>query len=329
MIMPASRNTIPVAEANKYDPLNLLNILRERVLQLNISANPHPLEALHASELAPTKTLRFGQLSINVFRSTEELNQSIANLISREMQKDGLIVLPSDSTHGKEGEKDGKIYEHLDRIIQKTRLPNDLVVTHMDELKNGKTSFSVSLRSWLPNLMKKLGDRFKAIDPNNFDDYAKLLKTGPRVIVGGIGAEVPAHVAYIGEEQDPITGKQTINNEPKTITLRSAESQRRNCTEAVTMGMNSFIPRKNQKLERVILTAKGEHKAEAVSDALRQAFGLSPHTTGACGEILYEFTNRAPGQGPILNLNLDAVLFKKLLENQELKDRLIQSFSNN
>ena len=328
MIMAAPK-TIPLAKAKQYDPLNLLNILRKRVLQLDISANPHPIEALHARELAPTKTLRFGQLSINVFSTTEELNQSIANLISREMQKDGLMVLPSDSTHGKEGEKNGKIYEYLDGIIQKTRLPNDLVVTHMDELKGGNTSFSKSLESWLPNLMQKLGDRFKAIDPNNFDDYATLLNTGPRVIVGGIGAEVPAHVAYIGEEQDASTGEQIINDEPKTITLRSAESKRRECTEAVTMGMNSFRPIKNKNLERVILTAKGTHKADAVSGALRQAFGLSSKGTGACGEILHEFANRDPGKGPILNLNLDADLFKKLLENHELKERLIQSFSNN
>jgi hypothetical protein len=273
-------------------------------------------------------------LSINVFKDKTKLNRFVAKKICEQMKQGGLVVLPSDSTHGKEkGKPPGQIYKFLDKLIAKTKVPSTLNVTHMDELEGGNTSFSDSIRKWLPTLVKRLGNRFHAIDINNFTAYKDLMKEGPRVIVGGIGAATPPHVAYIGEETKlekynqrekdllkvnlfpvslpPKKDSQILNTEPKRIKLREEESKRRNCTHAFTMGMNSFKPA-NKNLQTVILTAKGEKKASAVEHALEEALGLADKARSACGQILKQFASSKDQKGPKLVLNLDQELFKKL-----------------
>ncbi len=289
----------------------------------------HPTLSHALFEHRPTRVFSFGNLTLNVYSDTNSLNSSVAELIKQEMQKGGLAILPSDSTHGNEaGKAPGQIYEFLDTLIAKTALPKNLTVSHMDEVEGGNTSFSKSLRTWLPKLMKKLGERFKAIDINNFEPYKKLLGKGPRLIVGGIGAAVPPHVAYIGEEQNPSTGKQILNQGPKRIKLRPEESERRNCTHAYTMGMDSFDAKKNKKLETVILTAKGERKAPAVIHALKEAFGIDKRNgesmeRSACGQILKRFTDNNDHKGPKLVLNIDADIFNKISAVPELKKQLL------
>lgn len=261
----------------------------------NLSIYPH----------LPSLTIQVGRLVINVFNDERTLNQSVADHIRQEMKLGGLIVLPSDSTHGnEEGKPPGEIYEFLDKLIAHTRLPENLEVTHMDELKDGNTSFSASLRNWLPKLMEKLKNRFHAIDINNFGAYQKLMNKGPRVIVGGVGAGTPPHVAYIGEEQ--------LNNEPQAIKLRPEESKRRNCSSAFTMGLDSFNLEKNKNLETVIITAKGERKVDAVAHALNEALGFKEMEPSACGQILKQFANTPRQNGPKIILNLDEKLFRKL-----------------
>jgi 6-phosphogluconolactonase/glucosamine-6-phosphate isomerase/deaminase len=266
----------------------------------------------HPIQLQPEKYFRFGNLHINVFNDTTKLNRSVAENICQEMKQGGLVVLPSDSTHGNEkGKPPGQIYKFLDKLIAKTKVPSTLRVTHMDELDGGNTSFSESIKKWLPTLVKRLGNRFHAIDINNFTAYKNLMETGPRVIVGGIGAATPPHVAYIGEETNPDTSSQILNTEPKRIKLRDQESNRKKCTHAFTMGMNSFKPA-NKNLQTVILTAKGEKKAKAVKHALKEALGFANMAKSACGQILKQFASSQNKNGPKLVLNLDQELFKKL-----------------
>ena len=259
----------------------------------NLAKQNLPLD----NNIIPEKNIRIGNLFINVFNDKTNLNRSVAKNICQEMRKGGLVVLPSDSTHGnEEGEPPGEIYQFLDALIAKTKVPSTLNVTHMDELEGGNTSFSDSIREWLPTLVKRLGNRFHAIDIKNFDAYKDLMKEGPRVIVGGIGAATPPRVAYIGEETKvgknnqrekdllkvnlfpvslpPKKDSQILNTEPKRIKLREEESKRRNCTHAFTMGMNSFKPA-NKNLQTVILTAKGENKASAVEHALEKALSFA------------------------------------------------------
>ena len=299
-----------------------------------IYQNIHPTLSHALFEHRPTKVLSFGNLTLNVYSDTNSLNRSVAELIKQEMQKGGLAILPSDSTHGNEdGKPPGQIYEFLDKLFSKSFVPDNLVVSHMDEVERGNTSFSKSLRSWLPKLMKKLGDRFKAIDINNFEPYKKLLGKGPRLIVGGIGAAVPPHVAYIGEEQNSSTDKQILNEGPKKIKLRPEESKRRNCTHAYTMGMDSFDAKKNKKLETVILTAKGERKAPAVIHALKEAFGIEKRNgksmeRSACGQILKKFTDNKDHKGPKLVLNIDGDIFNQIIAVPELKKQLLAPLSN-
>lgn len=276
----------------------------------------------HPIQLQPEKYFRFGNLHIRVFNDTTKLNRSVAENICQEMKQGGLVVLPSDSTHGNEkGKPPGQIYKFLDKLIAKTKVPSTLKVTHMDELDGGNTSFAESIKKWLPTLVKRLGNRFHAIDINNFTAYKDLMKEGPRVIVGGIGAATPPHVAYIGEETNPDTSSQILNTEPKRIKLRKEESKRRNCTHAFTMGMNSFKPA-NKNLQTVILTAKGEKKAKAVKHALKEALGFANMAKSACGQILKQFASSQNKKGPKLVLNLDQELFKNLLDNTLIRKLL-------
>jgi hypothetical protein len=291
----------------------------------------HPTRSYALYKHKP-KVYSIGNFILNVYSDTNSLNRSVAELIKQEMQQGGLAILPADSTHGDEDDKPkGEIYAFLDKLFSKSFVPDDLTVSHMDELKDGNTSFSKSLRSWLPKLIQNLGDRFKAIDINNFEPYKKLLERGPRLIVGGIGAAVPPHVAYIGEEQNSLTGKQILNEGPKKIKLRPEESKRRNCTHAYTMGMDSFNAEKNKKLKTVILTAKGEKKAPAVIHALKEALGIKKSNgesieRSACGQILKRFADNNDHKGPKLVLNIDKAIFSKIIAEEELiKQLLIRS----
>jgi len=294
-----------------------------------IYQNIHPTLSHALFQHRPSRVFSFGNLTLNVYSDTNSLNRSVAELIKQEMQQGGLAILPADSTHGNErGKPKGEIYAFLDRLFSKSFVPGDLTVSHMDELKGGNTSFSGSLRSWLPKLIQNLGDRFKAIDINNFEPYKKLLERGPRLIVGGIGAAVPPHVAYIGEEKNSLTGKQILNRGPKEIKLRPEESDRRKCTHAYTMGMDSFDAKINNKLETVILTAKGDKKAPAVIHALKEAFGIEKRNgesmeRSACGQILKRFADNEDPKGPKLVLNIDKAIFSKIIAVPELKKQLL------
>jgi hypothetical protein len=273
--------------------------------------NTKPISTIHSDPLSPDKTFKIGNLVINVFDNTNSLNRSVAQLINQEMQKGGLVVLPADSTHGNEaGKPPGEIFSFLDNLIAKTEINKKLKVTHMDELENGNTKFADNLKKWLPNLIEQLKKRFHAINPKNFEAYKTLMAKGPRVIVGGIGAATPPHIAYIGEEQNPNTGKQVLNPEPRRIKLRAEESERRACTHAFTMGMKSFDPIQNPNLQTVILTAKGSRKIDAVKHALQEAFGATV-SRSATGQILKQFINPNP-KGPKLILNVDKELFEEV-----------------
>lgn len=330
MIMAAPAKSKPqTTNFNQWSKDNPKLFERFKKIYHRIYQNIHPTLSHALFEHKPSRVFSFGNLTLNVYSDTNSLNRSVAELIKQEMQKGGLAILPSDSTHGNEnGKPPGQIYEFLDTLFSKSFVPDNLVVSHMDEVEGGNTSFSRSLRSWLPKLMKKLRDSFKAIDINNFEPYKKLLGQGPRLIVGGIGAAVPPHVAYIGEEQNSSTGKQILNEGPKRIKLRQEESERRDCTHAYTMGMDSFNPKKNKKLETVILTAKGKRKAPAVIHALKEAFGIEKRNAesmerSACGQILKRFTDNNDNKGPKLVLNIDADIFKEIIAVPALKKQLL------
>jgi len=327
MVINAERQIPPNPTAHKWNK-EYPGIFGQKVRD---PVEVHPTISYALYEHKP-KVYSINNFILNVYSDTNSLNRSVAELIKQEMQKGGLAILPSDSTHGNEDDKPkGEIYAFLDKLFSKSFVPDNLTVSHMDELKDGNTSFSKSLRSWLPNLIKKLGNSFKAIDINNFEPYKKLLEKGPRLIVGGIGAAVPPHVAYIGEEQNSSTGKQILNKGPKKIKLRPEESKRRNCTHAYTMGMDSFNAEKNKKLETVILTAKGERKAPAVIHALKEALGIEKRNgesmeRSACGQILKRFADNEDLKGPKLVLNIDAEIFNKIIAEEELiKQLLIRS----
>lgn len=270
------------------------------------------------------RTFSLGKLTVNVFNTEADLNKDVANQIAAEMQKPGLMILPADSTHGDEPKKKpGEIYSLINEKITSSGLNihDGLFVTHMDELDfNSKNEhwgdreqkgFADSLKGWLPNLMSSLrGERFYAFDTEYLKGYDDFISKqgGPRVIVGGVGADTPPHIAYIAEHKGD-DGKPLINKGTFQVTLRPSESKRRGVDHAVTMGMGLFDA---DSLEKVIIDAKGEHKAAAILYALNDGLkNVAPDGESALGQLIRKYTAKGgqDAKGELI-LNLDAAAFK-------------------
>ncbi len=276
-----------------------------------------------AALAANCRSFKVGNLTINIFPASSMLEHNVAQQLKREFQEPGLIILPADSTHGHEsGRADGNIYRLVNEHFAMNQPHSALRVTHMDELKNSPEKFSNKLQSWLPNIIgtgtNSIGTRFHAIDPENLDAYTQFVNEGggARVIVGGVGAEEPPHLAYIGEKQ--AAGQPVLNDQPELVPLRTREAGRRGVTHAATMGMSFF---NSPKLESVIISAKGEHKAKSVAYALREGLlSKAPQGKSAFGEIIRRFADSATtGQKGNLVLNFDQTAFAIALHDPDLQ----------
>ncbi len=258
------------------------------------------------------QTIKIGNLELNIFQSTGGLDQAVSQMLAKEIMKPGLIILPADSTHGdEEGKPKGQIYSKLnDQIKNGLQVNSNLKVTHMDELDLGadklkNEGFAHSLKGWLPNLVQKLDSRFNTLNPQDISAYDAFIEEagGPRVIVGGVGAEVPPHIAYIGEEQDS-KSEPVINQETKKIELREEEAKRRGVKHAATMGMGEF---EKDSLEKVIITAKGERKAASIKYALKEGLATDGRETkSALGMLVRKFSQNRKGPEFILNIDANA-----------------------
>ena len=254
-----------------------------------------------------------GNLVINVFQDASLLDKNVVDRLALEMTKKGLIILPADSTHGNEpGKAPGNIYVDLDQKIKagNVDLHPELRVTHMDEIDLGseklKTEgFAHSLKSWLKDLVEKLGDRFNALNPEDIPAYDKFIADagGPRVIVGGVGAAPPPHIAYIGEEE--IEGIPIINMKTKRIKLRDEEAQRRGVSHAATMGMGEFL---KDSVELVMMNAKGKRKEDSIEYALKEGLAADGKPVSGLGILVHQFAfNKNPQKDKAkFVLNIDA-----------------------
>ncbi len=319
-----------------------VNLVRKKNL-----AQTQPSRAGHHKQLATAKrtvatsteaialasshrTLKVGNILINVFNNPAELNQTVAQQLIPEFKKPGLIILPADSTHGHEtGRPDGEIYKFVNQHFATNQPHAKLRVTHMDELgsKQVKDStviperFSDKIKQWLPNITGTIHERFLPINPNDLTAYKTFVESsgGARVIVGGVGKDVPPHIAYIGEATN-LQGKPVINNVPASIKLRDGEAERRGVTHAVTMGMSFF---NSENLEKVVITAKGEPKAKAVLYALRDGLlNDAPDGKSAFGKLIRKFAKQPQNSKTQLVLNFDADAFKQVSSNTEIMDQL-------
>lgn len=278
------------------------------------------LAAIAAARPKFVSRITMGKVRLNIFGTEDALNEHVANCLIMEAQKPGLIVLPSDSTHGDEAGKPlGDIYRRVNEYFMDPThvLTIQANFTHMDELNLTSQPFGTNILTWLDNLMRIDTNpyRFYQIDPSHFRKYKNKLQQGPRIIFGGIGAQCPPHLAYIGENLDK-NGKPILNLDPAKVTLREEEAERRKTTEAYTMGLNSFRKTTNPKLETIILTAKGGRKAEAIHYALREAFlDQTPEGQSACGQVI---KGSLAQNGPKLELNLDQEAWSKVANDEEL-----------
>jgi hypothetical protein len=279
-----------------------------------IQGGSSPSSVNPSSEVLTGKTTyKKGNLTINVFQSSGQLDQDVTDSLAKEMMKPGLIILPADSTHGDEaGKAPGNIYAKInDRVTNNRILLNPkLKVTHMDEIDLGaerlkSEGFAHSLRTWLGALVEKLGDRFNSLNPEDIDSYNKFIDEagGPRVIVGGVGAEVPPHIAYIGEEEN--NGVPVINEETKRIELRPQEAKRRGVSHAATMGMGEF---KKDSVELVMMNAKGKRKEDSIEFALKEALEEDGKPVSGLGVLLHQFafSKNHPKAEFVLNIDAEA-----------------------
>lgn len=278
---------------------------------------------------SPYQTYQKGNITINVFDSASALNEKVSQQLIREFIQAGTIILPADSTHGDEaGKAPGDIYRLVNEYFAQKNKPNSsLLLTHMDQLNfndqiegaspNPDDQFSTKIQTWLTNVANS--NNFYPIDSNDLAAYKAFVEQdgGARVIVGGVGAEPPPHIAYIGEATD-VDGKPFINDDPASIKLRPDEAERRGVNSAVTMGMSFF---NSPKLEKVIISAKGEHKARSVVYALKDGLmDYAPKGKSAFGELIRRYAKDDTKTKLILNFDRDA--FKLVANDAGLMEKL-------
>lgn len=313
-------------------PLDFSRLLNAQAALLSLARGEtgalETIKDLKGSDLKPLfaklpTVFRIGKLKINVFADPAALNWHVAKQIIRESEQAGAIVLPADSTHGHEqGKADGGIYNIVNKHFEQNNPHPKLRLTHMDQLCGNPTdgpNFSDKIEGWLPNLLGKT--TFTKINPGNLAKYEKVIRN-PRVIVAGLGAEVPPHIAYIGEGFYDSDGKRILNQSVAKVKLREKEAKRRGVTEAITMGIESFTD--NPKLEKVLMSVKGDHKADSVLYALKEGLlGRAPRGVSALGYLINHF--KQAETGPKLELNISAEAFAKVTNDEELMTKLNQA----
>lgn len=287
-----------------------------RTPQRTSSSSIHPSLTHAASVHKPNCVFTLGNLTLNVFPDTDSLNRSVAELIKQEMQKGGLALLspgkaPSGSKDKAQAQTQGGIYQFLDNLISRVSLPNSLTVSQTSEQDNPEAPLAKSLRLMLPRLIKKIGNRFKPIDINNFDSYVKLLNEGPRLIVGSLEYD-KLNFPFASDRKGASKNKNLL---PRRVRLYDNNELVRH-QFAYSMGFKAFDAKKNPRLKTVILTANGDEEnpflVEYFKNALLNTKGLSP-----TAKVLNRFMRSKDLNGPKLFLNIDQSTFQNFLQDND------------
>ncbi|MFM7457811.1 MAG: hypothetical protein ACKO3R_04015 [bacterium] len=243
---------------------------------------------------------------ITNFSTRKELEDHLVTELLADIAQPGLLLLPVGATY------EEVIYSKLnEELYAKDDLINpNLFVSHLDEiiLENAEievrqqcheeqdsslvktpTLFSEILKSSLPNLVDKLGERFYSIDTRHPEDFERFIhqRGGARAIYLGLGEDPStAHVAFIGEDY--------INREISTVELAELSSSKLGVKQAVTIGTDVF---KTPSLTKIVITITGEEKTEAFKAAMENpdtglGYLLSNHL-----EILHIFCDHLFAQG--------------------------------